>query len=88
MEMDMSFSAALEAVKKGKKIARKGWNSKDKFVYYQSESVINPKDERNDVLKSIRIHPHLELRTVDGSLRLGWVASQSDMLSDDWYVVD
>jgi hypothetical protein len=88
----MPFPLALEAAKQGKKIARKGWNGKGQFVYYQEGSVIDPKDGRNGVLRAMAgpvvIRPRLDLKTADGSIQIGWIASQSDILSDDWFIVE
>ena len=84
----MKFGEALEHAKAGKKITRAGWNGKGQFVYYQEGSVIDPKDARNGVLRAmtgpITIRPHLDLKTADGSIQIGWIASQSDMLAVDW----
>ncbi|GAB6391909.1 MAG: hypothetical protein MdMp014T_1282 [Treponematales bacterium] len=34
------------------------------------------------------IRPHLDMKTADGSIQIGWLASQTDMLADDWRVVE
>jgi len=34
------------------------------------------------------ILPHLDMKTADGSIQIGWLASQTDMLADDWRVVE
>ena len=36
----------------------------------------------------IHIRGHLDMRAADGSLAVGWLASQTDMLADDWSVVE
>jgi hypothetical protein len=88
----MPFSKALEAVKLGKKIARKSWKGGGQFLYYQKGSVIDPKDGINDVLRTMEgpivIRPRLDLKSADGSIQIGWLASQPDILSDDWFVVE
>jgi hypothetical protein len=88
----MPFGMALEAARQGRKITRKGWNGRGQYVYYQEGSVIDPKDGRNDVLKAMEgpivIRPHLDLKTADGSIQIGWLASQSDMLGDDWELAE
>ncbi len=35
----------------------------------------------------LRICPHLDMRAADGSLVVGWLASQTDMLAEDWTVL-
>lgn len=36
----------------------------------------------------VRICPHIDMRAADGSLVIGWLASQTDMLAEDWRVVE
>jgi hypothetical protein len=36
----------------------------------------------------IRIAPHIDMRAADGTLVIGWNASQADMLSEDWLDLD
>lgn len=87
----MKFGEAIEFAKRGKKITRNGWNGKGQYVYYQEGSVIDPAQGRNQVLREmsgpIKIRPHLDLKTADGSIQIGWIASQTDMLAEDWGVV-
>ena len=84
----MKFGEALELARQGRKITREGWNGEGQFVYYQEGSVIDPKDGRNDVLKAMEgpivIRPHLDMKKVDGSIQIGWLASYTDILADDW----
>ena len=88
----MPFSHALEAVKQGKKIARNGWNGKGMFLFVQPGSVIDAKDGRNPHLQamegSIKIGSHIDMKAADGSIVVGWLASQTDMLSEDWFIVE
>lgn len=35
----------------------------------------------------VRLLPHIDMRAADGSMVIGWLASQTDMLADDWLVV-
>lgn len=86
----MNFSAALAAVKLGDKIARQGWNGKGMFVFLVPGStfVVN----RPPLLgiypdgTSVNYHAHLDMRTADGQI-VPWLASQTDLLADDWLVV-
>lgn len=84
----MKFGEAIELAQQGKKITREGWNGKGQFVYYQEGSAIDPQAARNEVLRAmegpITIRPHLDMKTVDGSIQIGWLASQTDMLAEDW----
>lgn len=95
----MTFGLAIEAMKKGHKVARKGWNGKGMFIYIQEgrktyfhnlkwevqKQLTNEKVTDKD--GRVTICSHIDMKTTDGSLVIGWLASQTDMLSEDWYIV-
>jgi hypothetical protein len=91
----MPFGLAIEAMKKGCRVARAGWNGKGMWLAMQPGSVITPAQARGGAAKGradegaaeIVILPHIDMRAADGSVVVGWLASQTDMLSDDWQVV-
>lgn len=80
----MNFGEAIEALKDGKKVARKGWNGKGIFIELQV-----PDDY------SKMTHPYIFIDTTGLMTenkeapkdRVPWLASQTDMLSNDWKVV-
>lgn len=82
----MNFGEALNCVKNGEKIARKNWNGKNQYVF-----LIQAKDLMDTVAKYIdtpvMITSVLAIKTTSNQVQVGWLATQSDMLSDDWYVV-
>jgi len=91
----MDFGKALNVLKTGGRVARKGWNGKGMWIALTKGSTI-PKDlaRSGAVLKlaeegvdEITINDHIDMRTADGSICCGWVASQADMLSEDWLQV-
>ena len=95
----MNFGLAIEAMKKGYKVARAGWNGKDMFIYYVAGTCVHRdklrgacaeavKYAQSDSLDHQSIGGHIDMMAVDGSIVVGWLASQSDMLADDFYVVD
>lgn len=91
---NMSFGDALEAVKQGKRIARRGWNGKNMSVAYQKGYPDGiPCNENTakawgmEVGELFKCRPYLQLRCADGSFQM-WTASQSDILADDWYIVE
>lgn len=93
----MNFGLALEALKKGLKVARSGWNGKDMYLALTEASSIKPENARSGVvlaraneegLHEIDICAHIDMRAADGSCVIGWLASQTDMLSDDWTIVE
>ena len=89
--MTNSFSLALMWLKQGKKVARKGWNGKGMFVFLVQGSQF--KVNRAPLLgiypegTEITYQPHIDMKTVDGSI-VPWLASQSDLLAEDWEILD
>lgn len=87
----MTFGQAIEAMKQGKKVARRGWNGKDQFAYYvpadryvamtQAAKSIADGDGR------VSYRAYLALRTAQGDAAT-WVPSVSDCLAEDWEIVE
>jgi len=83
----MTFSKALELLKQGKELTRTNRNGKNQYVFLLKGANI----ESAYSLKSsgkIEVNDTLAIRTTSNQIQLGWLASQTDMLSDDWEVVD
>ena len=84
------FSIALDYLKTGKKVARQGWNGKGMFIFLVPGSVF--KVNRPPLLgiypegTEIKYHAHVDMKTADGQV-VPWLASQTDLLADDWMVV-
>lgn len=85
-----TFGEALSNLKRGNKVTRKGWNGKDQFLFLIKGV------ELRDVLKygygeyegEPMITGAIAIKTTSNQIQVGWLASQSDMLSEDWMVVD
>jgi len=95
----MPFGHAIEALKKGLKVCRKDWNGGNgMFVYLVNGTNIPKENLRNECKEhvgplvldgaSVDLCSHIDMKAVDGSIVVGWLASQTDMLADDWMVVD
>ena len=86
----ISFSAALELLKSGNKLARKGWNGKEMFLFLVNGSTFTVNRPPLNVIypegTQIDYRSHIDMRTADGSI-VPWVASQTDLLANDWYQV-
>ena len=88
---DMTFSQALEKAKFGKLIARRGWNGKGMAVAYRRGYEDIPRNRPHaeawgiPVGESIKVRPYLQMRCADGSYQM-WLASQSDILAEDWFI--
>lgn len=78
----LTFGLAIEAAKKGLKVARQGWNGKGIFVFLVpgSHFTIYPEGTPIDY------RSHLDMKTADGSI-VPWLASQTDVLAEDWEIV-
>src|SRR6202008_907288 len=86
----MSFGHAVVMLKAGKKVARAGWNGAGMFLFLVAGSHF--KVNRPPLLgiypegTGIDYRPHIDMKTAQGDV-VPWVASQSDILSDDWMLV-
>ncbi len=90
----MNFGQALEALKSGEKVARRGWNGKNMYLCYMPGTTI-PADLINGRTKQfwpdgkdLPVGGYIVMVTAQGVWQPGWLASQADILSDDWVVVE
>lgn len=90
MEPMCSFSTALGLLKDGRRVARQGWNGKQMFIFLVPGSVFRV--NRPPLLgiyeegTEIQYQAHIDMKTATGHI-VPWVASQTDILSEDWVVV-
>ena len=83
----MDFGDAIRAVKKGAKVQRKGWNGKNQYIELATKvSYMNPDGGIVNVDHEQMGNKAIAFVGTSG-VQLGWLASQSDMLSEDWQVV-
>lgn len=86
----MGFGHALTALKEGHRVARAGWNGKGMFLYLVSGSRFEV--NRPPLLgiyppgAVIDYRPHIDMRDAQG-MCVPWLASQTDMLAEDWMIV-
>lgn len=93
-----SFEWALMHIKNGAKLQRKGWNGKHMFIYLTTKSevpAVNMKPETANHLfgdriidceTTVKINSHIDMKTADGSITIGWNPSQVDMMANDWQI--
>lgn len=85
----MKFGQAIEALKDRKKVARNGWNGKGMFLYYVPAASYPP---LTDIAKSafngedVPYGAYIAMKTAQGNV-VPWLASQTDVLAEDWEVV-
>ena len=85
----MNFGLALEAAKIDAKISRKGWNGKGMYVFLADIAELNTDADLSEFDdQDVECGEVLVMRTAQRTLQVGWLASQADMLADDWYIVE
>ena len=84
----MSFGHAIEAAKQGKKIARAGWNGKSQYV--ELAYCISYKNSAAEVVNVNHCNIGNKALAFVGTsgVQMGWLASQADMLANDWRIVE
>lgn len=94
----MNFGLAIEAMKNGNKLSRKDWN--ETFIVYMSGMTLPPYDTQGTNRKvndrtakwigedqPLNSQPYLAMYNDKKEWCPGWIPSQSDVLSCDWYVI-
>lgn len=97
----LSFGHAIEFAKQGYKIARQGWNGKNMFVAYMPALKLPPysSNEPGPKVNSrtarfigedtpLDCQPYFAMFNAQQQWIPGWLASQSDMLAEDWIIVE
>lgn len=86
----MNFGQALEALKIGQKVAREGWNGKGMFLFLVpgSQFQVNhaPLLGIYPEGTTINYHAHIDMKTAQDTV-VPWLASQTDVLAEDWAVI-
>lgn len=97
---NLNFGQAIEALKQNKRVQRKGWNGKGMFLWIKEGVNIKAEWCKDEFLKKLAEENGGEILglgticmfTHDASGRkailTGWLASQSDMLSEDWVIIE
>lgn len=91
------FSSAIRYIKAGTKACRKGWNGKGMFIYLNRGST----EDKNKAIDGIPRYlfddgdtgistrlPNINMRSASGATVTGWLASQTDMLAEDWMLAE
>jgi hypothetical protein len=95
----MNFGQAIEILKSGGKVSRNGWNGKGMYLFLLPAATVKTEWCRDPHLKELAEANGGEIECI-GSIRMythnstgryavltGWLASQTDMLSEDWVQV-
>lgn len=79
----MDFADALRALKRGERVAREGWNGKGMWIV-----IIHPGNAMFTKFgEGLPMQPCIGMRTAGGVMQPGWLASQADLLAEDWRIV-
>lgn len=96
----MNFGQALEALNEGKLVARSGWNGKGMYLYKTIGNTVSKefipkfaslpqavKDKLAERGTDVIFNPSITMFTATGEMQPGWLASQTDMLAEDWAII-
>ena len=86
-QYNLTFGQALEALKSGKKVARNGWNGKRMFLLYVPSEKWGIIDKIGLGIPNGNLLSWIGIKTADNKF-VPWLASQTDMLSEDWEIVE
>lgn len=99
MVNDLSFSEAINALKNDCIVSRAGWNGKGMFLFIRPEAevpvqlvktlpeAVKQYYERVGIFK-VKFTGYICMKAADESIVNGWLASQSDMLAEDWCILE
>lgn len=75
-----SFGDAIKYVKRGLKVARKGWNGKGMYLFLADGEDLTSCLSTGD----FKCASSVCMKTAQNTICVGWLASQADMLAEDW----
>lgn len=105
---DLTFGHALDAIKRGGRAARAGWNGKNMFIFMRPGYVSDANEiqlfpsvheavkfyflgkrsvNKEKPVEAVVFTPYLCMKAADDSIVNGWLASQTDMLAEDWEIL-
>jgi len=98
MTKNLTFGGAIEALKRGKRVTRNGWNGKGMFLFLLPAGTVPTKAIHDPALRKV-IEEHVQsdmfealgsirMFTADKKILTGWLASQTDMLAEDWMIIE
>ena len=91
MNQNLEFGEAIKLLKQGKKVARSGWNGKGMWLVYMPPFHVDSPNERTQahgIHEGFDCGGYIVMWTAQGVWQPGWLASQADMLAEDWCLVD
>jgi len=84
----MDFGKAIQLLKEGKRVQRSGWNGKNQYIELATN--ISYKNCNGEIINAE--HEAIGNKAIafvgTSGVQLGWLASQADMLAEDWKLVE
>jgi len=97
LNSNLTFGEALEHLKKGARVARSGWNGKGMWLSISrpepftipAENFWSPHNRKfaEENGGQATVLPSITMKTATGEILMGWLASQTDMLAEDWMIL-
>ncbi|RKP44771.1 DUF2829 domain-containing protein [Pararobbsia silviterrae] len=94
----MDIGGAIAALKDGERVARRGWNGKDMWLALSPGVSAVPADKfwarpnrayaASTESGAADVLPSVTMKTATGEILMGWLASQTDLLANDWFVLE
>jgi hypothetical protein len=94
----LTFGLAIEALKQGKRVSRWGWNGKSMFLFLLPAGTVPTKAIHDPALRQVieseiggetfEALGSIRMFTADKKILTGWLASQTDILAEDWVILD
>jgi len=75
------FGWALRQMKAGERVSREGWNGKGMWI-----TILMPGNAMANSAGGFAMQPCIGMKTAQDTMQPGWLASQADMLSEDWTI--
>lgn len=93
---NQTFGFALMMLKEGRKVARVGWNGKGMYLWLLPAAMVKAEWCKEPHLKAlaeanggeVECLGSIRMMTADKKVLTGWLASQTDMLAEDWMLVE
>ncbi len=93
--INLNFGQALEALKAGRRVSRFGWNGRGMYLWLLPAASVKAEWCREPHLKAvaeanggaIEALGSIRMMAADRKVLTGWLASQTDMLADDWEIL-
>lgn len=93
----LTFGLAIEALKRGERVARAGWNGKGMWLSLScgetreipAENFWSPHNAQHarEQGGTAKVLPSITMKTATNEILMGWLASQTDMLAEDWMIL-